>query len=63
MRFTALYRDGRSNYQSDFRSEADFDEWMKCNPKVRWAHLVEISTGRFIKSVFHPEPRDIQESP
>jgi hypothetical protein len=58
MRFSALYRNGYSNYQGDFRSEEDFDEWMDKHPEVAWAHLVEVKTGRHVKSIHHPQCGD-----
>lgn len=54
MKFSVLYRAGHSNYQSDFRSEAEFDEWIRQREDVVWAHLVEVSTGRYVKSLHKP---------
>ena len=54
MKFSALYREGRSNFQSDFSSEAEFDEWFDKRTAIVWAHLIDVITGRHIKSMHRP---------
>lgn len=54
MKFSALYRSGLSNHQGDFDSEAQFDEWLRKRDDVVWAHLVEVISGRYVKSVQLP---------
>ena len=54
MKFSALYRVGHSNFQGDFCSESEFDEWFDCNGGVVWAHLVEVQTGLHVKSIHRP---------
>jgi len=49
MRYTSISRRGVGNYQSDFESVKNFNDW--CNKsQPTWAHLFDVKTDECVAS-------------